>query len=190
MWVLICNCNWPHITIHSSIRRSRVLKKTPPYFRITICTNADQEQTTVQPSNSCVVGSGRCWDRGITTKEKCSHHQKKFKRLFRNHAYFYSILQEVLDAEDEETERKVNSMEETQTVCFLLEETTNLPIPCLAKRNQTSAFSCGAGCQLGFGGGGSLCLQKKKKFLFCLERTEGENTYLYLLLPNLPPFFH
>lgn len=67
-------------------------------------------------------------------KEKSSHHQKKFKRLFRNHAYFYSTLQEALDTEDKEMERKVNCMEETQMVCFLLEEIKNPPTtPCLAK---------------------------------------------------------
>lgn len=106
------------------------------------------------------------------------------------------MVQEVLDAEDEETERKVNSMKETmketQMVCFLLEETTettNPPTPCIAKRNKASAFSCGAGCQLGFGGL-FVCKKKKKKFLFCLEGTEGRNTYLYLFLPNFPPFFH
>lgn len=44
------------------------------------------------------------------------------------------MLREALDTEDKETERKVNCMEETQMVCFLLEETANPPTtPCLAK---------------------------------------------------------
>lgn len=71
---------------------------------------------------------------GTVAKEKSSHHQKKSKELFRNHAHFYSMLREALDTKDKETERKVNGVEETQMVCFLLEEITNPPTkPCLAK---------------------------------------------------------
>lgn len=139
-----------------------------------------------------VAGVDSAVDRGITTKEKSSHHQKKLKRLFRNHAYFYSMVQEVLDAEDEETERKVNSMKETmketQMVCFLLEETTettNPPTPCIAKRNKASAFSYGAGCQLGFGG--LFVCKKKKSFCFVWKGQRGETlTFTFSCLISLP----
>lgn len=67
-------------------------------------------------------------------KEKSSHHQKKLKGEFRNHAHFYSMLQEALDMEDKEIQRKVNCVEETQVVWFVFEEITDPhTTPCLAK---------------------------------------------------------
>lgn len=111
-------------------QKAQSFKEDPSVLQEIICISFLRTQNVsrpkLQPSSSYAVGSGRC--------QKSSHHQKKFKGLFRNHAHFYSMLREVLDTEDKEMERKVNCVEETQMVCFLLEEITNPPTtPCLAK---------------------------------------------------------
>lgn len=77
-------------------------------------------------------------------------------------------------------------MKETETVCFLLEETPNPPIPCLVKRNKASAFLCGAGCQLGLGEV-SLFAKKKKKVSVLFGRDRGEKlTFTFFCLISLP----
>lgn len=80
------------------------------------------------------AGVSRAGVRRMLARGKVGRHQKKLEVLFRNHANFYSMLQEALGTEDKETERKVNCVEATQRLCFLCEAKPNPPAaPCPAK---------------------------------------------------------